>query len=128
MFYAQVLQLFTKTILQKNLHLVNIRFFSSILFWSTLLLLLCPALPAGQSMQFTRFPHFRFRSILPLVRSAHSFQNASGGAPIGARLYLQKPPRMHNICLKLHWPIFHSILPANHTLAVTGKDNSNLEH
>ena len=40
---------------------------------------------------FTRFPHFRFRSILPLARSAPSLQNASGGAPIGARLYLNSP-------------------------------------
>ncbi len=35
MFYAQVLQLFTKLILQKNLHLVNIRFFFYIILEHT---------------------------------------------------------------------------------------------
>ena len=40
---------------------------------------------------FPRFAHFRSRSILPLARSAPSLQNASGGAPIGARLYLNSP-------------------------------------
>ena len=111
MFYAQVLQLFTKLILQKNLHLVNIRFFFYIIL---------PLLDGAHASYYCA------RNYMP-VKSMQFLPSRKQGAPRRARHFLADKTcefSPENSWVKIAWmqflpafrtsasaPFFHSLAP-----------------